>query len=339
VIKRGLTAIVTLLITTKKGVAMYSQLTREQRYILYALKQEGFSFRRIAKHLKVHYSTVSRELRRNKSKRGYRPHLTNRFAMRRRAICRKPIKLTGEVPHLLSSYLKKRWSPEQISGRLKFDGVLEISHETIYKYIRHDRDNGGKLYKYLRRKKKYRKHGGIKRHKIVGRVSIDDRPEIVDKKCRIGDWEADTIVSGLNKGPALVTLVERYSKFLYVGKVKNRKAYPTARKMVDLLCKEKDKVLTITADNGGEFSCHKIVSDLLDADFYFAHPYKSWERGLNENTNGLIRQYFPKKTDFEKVNYDRILRVACNINDRPRKTLGYRTPREVFFESSVALQG
>lgn len=318
---------------------MYKQLTREQRYILHALKQEGFSSRHIAKRLRVHPSTVGRELHRNKSKRAYRPNFANCLAMKRRKLCRKPTKLTPEIKDLLSGYLKRNWSPEQISGRLKFEEVLNISHETIYKFIRHDKDNGGNLHKNLRRKRKYRKHGSMKRHKIVGAISIDKRPEIVDQKKRIGDWEADTIVSGSNKGPALVTLVDRYSKFLYIGKVKNRKAYPTARKMVELLCKEKDKVLTITSDNGGEFSCHKLVSDLLNADFYFAHPYKSWERGLNENTNGLIRQYFPKKTSFESITYDRLLKVACNINDRPRKTLGYRTPREVFFERGVALQG
>jgi transposase, IS30 family len=318
---------------------MYKQLTLEQRYMLYVLSQEGCSKGRIAEHLGVHRSTVGRELRRNISKRGYRPQKAHSFAVNRRKLSRKPKKLTPEVEDLLKSYLKRDWSPEQISGRLKLEEKLQISHETIYKYIKQDRAEGGKLYKHLRRKRRYRKkYGGIKRHKITGAVSIDNRPEIVDEKSRLGDWEADTIVSGNNKTAALITIVERKSKFLLLGKVKDRTAYPAARKMVELLCKHKDKVYTITSDNGAEFSCHGIVSNLIGANFYFAHPYKSWERGLNENTNGLIRQYFPKKISFENISYDRILKVACNINDRPRKTLGYKTPREVFLGKSVALQ-
>lgn len=296
--------------------------------------------RRIAEHLGVHASTVYREICRNRSGRGYRPSSAHRQAVGRRMVSRKPEKLTSSVRHLLSSYLKKRWSPEQISGRLKLEGILEISHETIYKYVRQNKDSGGMLYKFLRRQRKYRKnYGGMKRHKIVNAVSIDERPAIVNEKSRIGDWEADTIVSGQNKGAVLVTLVERFSKYLCIGRVKGRDGYSTARKIVDLLCHFKEKVNTITSDNGAEFSCHKIVSDLLDADFYFAHPYKSWERGLNENTNGLIRQYFPKKTSFENLSYDRLFQVVCNINDRPRKTLDYMTPREVFKGTGVALQG
>jgi len=319
---------------------MYKQLTREKRYMLYALKQEGCSMRRIAERLSVHASTAYREVCRNRSGRGYRPSSAHRQAVGRRKIGRKPKKLTSPVKHLLSSYLKKHWSPEQIAGRLKLEGILEISHETVYKYIRQNKDYGGKLYKFLRRQRKYRKsYGGMQRHKITNAVSIDERPSVVNDKSRIGDWEADTIVSGNGRSAALVTLVERFSKYLFVGKLNSRAAYPAANKIVSLLNRNRDKVLTITSDNGTEFSCHKFVSNRLDADFYFAHPYKSWERGLNENTNGLIRQYFPKKTCFENVTRDRLVQVACNINNRPRKTLDYKTPREVFFGRGVALQG
>ena len=319
---------------------MYKQLTREKRYILYALKQEGCSMRRIAGRLGVHASTVYREVWRNCSGCGYRPPSAHRLAVGRRRISRKPEKLTSSVRHLLSSYLKKDWSPEQIAGRLKLEGILEISHETIYKYIRQNKDSGGRLYKFLRRQQKYRKpYGGMKRHKMIKALSIDERPAIVNEKSRIGDWEADTIINGNKRESVLVTLVERVSKYLCIGKVNNRDAYPTSRKIIGLLCRYKDKVHTITSDNGKEFSCHKIVSNFLDADFYFAHPYRSWERGLNENTNGLIRQYFPKKTSFENVGYDRLFEVACNINERPRKTLGYKTPKEVFFGGGVALHG
>jgi len=319
---------------------MYKQLTREKRYILYALKQEGCSMRRIAGRLGVHASTVYREVWRNRSGRGYRPSSGHRQAVGRRKVSRKPEKLTLPVRKLLRGYLKKCWSPEQISGRLKLDGILEISHETVYKYVRQDRDGGGRLHKFLRRQRKYRRHyGDMKRHRIANAVSIDERPSIVNGKTRIGDWEADTIVPASNKEAVLVTLVDRVSKYLFIGKVDRRDSYSTANRIIDLLCKYKNKVHTITSDNGAEFSCHKIVSNRLGAKFYFAHPYKSWERGLNENTNGLIRQYFPKKTSFENISYYRLIQVACNINDRPRKTLGYMTPREVFFGRGVALQG
>ena len=227
---KGLTAIVTLLITTKKGVAMYKQLTREQRYILYALKQEGFSLRRIASCIEVDVATVSRELQRNVSKRGYRPDAAHRQAMVRKRLPRKPEKLTPEVKHLLSSYLKKHWSPEQIAGRLKFKGILEISHETIYKYIRQNKDNGGKLYKCLRRKRRYRKqYGSLSRHGFDSRKSIDERPEIVDRKCRIGDWEVDTMVSRKDKA-VLLTLVERFSKYTLIGQLENKGSYIIAKK-------------------------------------------------------------------------------------------------------------
>ena len=318
---------------------MYKQLTREKRYILNALKQEGCKQSRIAEHLKVAPSTVSRELRRNRSKRGYRPAAAHRLAMGRKRLPRKPEKLTPEVKHLLSSYLKKHWSPEQIAGRLKLQGILEISHETIYKYIRHNKDNGGKLYKCLRRKKPYRKrYGTLSRHKLDTRRSIDERPEIVDKKSRIGDWEVDTMVSKKDRA-VLLTMVDRVSKYALLGMVENKESTLVAKRMTNLFRKKKDMVHTITADNGTEFSRHKIVAKKLDADFFFAHPYSSWERGLNENTNGLIRQYFPKRSSFKNVTEDRLKQVMSNINNRPRKTLGYRTPKEVFNSQGVALDG
>jgi len=317
---------------------MYQQLTPEKRYMLYALKQEGCSMRKIGEHIGVHYSTVSRELRRNRSKMGYRP-AAHRLAMNRRQQARKPEKLTSEVKHLLSSYLKKHWSPEQIAGRLKLEGILEISHETIYKYIRNNKDNGGQVYKCLRSKKPYRKkYGSLSRHALDSRISIDERPEIVDKKSRIGDWEVDTMVSRKDKA-VLLTMVERVSKYTIIAQLESKHSYHLCKKMRRLLSVHKEKVHTITSDNGTEFASHQKIAKHLDADFFFAHPYSSWERGLNENTNGLIRQYFPKKTSFKNVTRDRLKQVMSNINNRPRKTLGYRTPKEVFFSQGVALGG
>ena len=316
---------------------MYQQLTPEKRYMLYALKQEGCSIRKIGEHIEVHYSTVSRELRRNRSKRGYRPDAAHRLAMNRRQQPRKPTKLTPEVKHLLSSYLQKHWSPEQISGRLKLEGILDISHETIYKYIRQNKDSGGNVYKYLRRKKKYRKkYGSFERHKLDSKISIDERPKIVDKKSRIGDWEVDTIVSKKDKA-VLLTIVDRVSKYTIIGQLESKHSLNLGKKMRRLLGVHQEKVHTITSDNGTEFADHQKIAKYLNADFFFAHPYSSWERGLNENTNGLIRQYFPKKSSLKNITRDRLKQVMSNINNRPRKTLGYRTPKEVFFSQGVAL--
>lgn len=318
---------------------MYRQLTQEKRYTLYVLRQDGYSLREIASRIGVHVSTVSRELKRNVSGRGYRPQAAHRQAVSRRRVARKPNKLTPEVKHLLISLLKKHWSPEQIAGRLCQEDRLRISHETIYRFIRENRDRGGKLYKYLRRKKPYRRiYGSMGRYRLDAKVSIDDRPSVVDQKCRVGDWEIDTIVGAENMGPSLVTIVERVSKFTIIAKAPS-KQYDVMTKVVHgMLKKHKNNVLTITADNGVEFSCHRILARLLDAEFYFAHPYCSWERGLNENTNGLIRQYLPKGSSFDLINRNRLRQIMSNINNRPRKTLGYRTPREVFFNQGVALQ-
>jgi len=233
----------------------------------------------------------------------------------------------------------KHWSPEQISGRLRAEGSLNISHETIYRYIRANTEAGGKLRTFLRRKKKYRRcPGSLSSHARANKKSIDERPGVVDEKCRIGDWEVDTVVGAGNKGAVLLTLVERYSKYTLIGKVDSKESYPTSRKIIDMLIKHRDKVLTITADNGTEFSGHVAVERKMGIDFYFAHPYCSWERGLNENTNGLLRQYLPKGSSFDEVSKHRLRHIMDHINNRPRKTLGFRTPREVFFDSGVALQ-
>ena len=310
---------------------MYKQLTPWQRYTLAALKQEGLCLRRIGEHLGVHYSTVSRELRRNRVGSEYDPAEANRMAQVRRHKPRKPEKLTPEAEAIIDDRLKKHWSPEQISGRLKLEGTLDVSPETIYKRVRLDKDAGGSLCKYLRRggKRRRRRYGSVTRHKLNDKRSIDERPEVVDAKSRIGDWETDTITSKRDSA-ALVTLVERVSKYTVIGAVGDRRAYRLARKMTRLLGGYRDKVLTITSDNGTEFACHGLVAEGLDADFFFAHPYSPGERGLNENTNGLIRQYFPKGKSLKNA-ASKVRKVMDELNDRPRKSLGYRTPKEVFF--------
>jgi len=311
-------------------MSQYQQLTLEKRYAIYVLLQERKSHRQIARQLGVHHSTVSREIKRNTRVRAYRHGVAERLARERRRKVRCPTKLTSENIVLIGNYLRRHWSPEQVAGRLKLEGVMSISHETIYKHIRQNRAEGGKLYKILRLRRKYRrKYGSQTRFAIDAKVSIEQRPPVVETKSRIGDWELDTIVSRRHSA-VLISLVERRSKFTLIGKSESKHCHLVSRRIRQMLSHHKDKVLTLTSDNGLEFAGHRYISRHLDADYYFCHPYSSWERGLNENTNGLIRYYVPKGSSFEHLDKNRIRQIMRNLNDRPRKSLGYLTPKEVF---------
>lgn len=318
----------------------YKQLTLEQRYNILFLKQEGYSLRRVAKSVGVHVSTISRELVRNGGRDDYCPPSAQRLALGRRSICRKPTKLTDENARIIRHQVLQDWSPEQISVYLKEKGLLDISHETIYKLIWMDKAAGGSMYKHLRIKNKPRrkKYGSGKRVIIPNKVYIDERPPVVEERSRIGDWELDTIIPARGGKHVLVTMVERASRYTLMDKIESKEAYAVARGIVKILAPFKDKVLTLTSDNGTEFRCHEIIADKLGAKFYFAHPYKAWERGLNENTNGLIRQYFPSKMTFEKIGRKELIKVCEKLNNRPRKSIGFKTPKEVFHSQSVALQ-
>jgi len=216
---------------------------------------------------------------------------------------------------------------------MKRDKGFTICHETIYRYIYYNKSKKGRLYKYLRHKNKKHHNRSNKYQRrgiIIDRVSIDKRPKIVERKNRIGDFEIDTVI-GLNHIGALVTVVDRKSKYTIIQKVKSKRAKEVTQALITMLHPLKHITKTITSDNGKEFAYHKEVSDTLDTDFYFAHPYSSWERGLNEHTNGLIRQYLPKKTDFTQISKEEIITIQDKLNHRPRKVLNYRTPFEVFF--------
>jgi IS30 family transposase len=292
----------------------------------------GFSQSKMAFFLKVHKSTISREIRRNRGDKGYRPVQAHEKAQARRFRAAKRIKMTPVMIELVEHYIRQDFSPEQVSGFLNRKYGLKISHETIYKYIWSDKKTGGTLYKHLRRShRKHRKRYGTNqlRGRIVGQVSIDLRPAIVDAKTRIGDWEIDT-VTGKNSKGYLVTAVERKSKFTLVERVPDRQSDQVAKTVIKLIRPYKDNVFTITVDNGKEFSQHKKISKSLKADIYFAHPYHAWERGLNENTNGLLRQYFPKQMDFHKIDKKGIEYAMDRLNNRPRKSLDFATPIEVF---------
>ena len=319
----------------------YKQLTYEQRCQIYALKKSGFSQRQIAKSIEVDQSTISRELARNSGWRGYRYKQAQDKAEERRREAIKPTKMLPSTIEVIEVKLRLQWSPEQISGWLLETEELLISHETIYKHIWADKQSGGDLYRNLRRQgKKYerRRNGKSARGQIKDRVSIDERPEIVDAKSRIGDWEIDTMIGKGHSG-ALVTIVERVTNFTLAAQVNSKSADNVTEATIALLKPIKDQVHTITADNGKEFASHDQISRALDANVYFAHPYSSWERGLNENTNGLLRQYFPKQTDLKKISQKEVEQVVINLNTRPRKGLGFKTPLELmskYWETQVA---
>ena len=318
----------------------YHQLTLEQRYQIYAFKKAGFNQTEIADEVGVVKSTISRELRRNRGGRGYRPKQAQSLTRSRRRSRENATRIKPKTWQSIQSLIRKDWSPQQICGYLKAQNQPAASHERIYQHIYSDKQQGGSLYTHLRLKKQRRKRYGKydKRGQIPNRKSIDERPEVVTKRERIGDWEADTII-GKNHQQAIVSLVERKSRITRLEKVSRKTDELVKRAMLVSLTPLAERVHTITSDNGKEFAGHEDIAAHLDASFYFAHPYRSWERGTNENTNGLVRQYFPKGTDFSKITQREVKAVEKRLNNRPRKTLGYRTPNQVFFDSQpVALR-
>jgi transposase, IS30 family len=318
---------------------IYRQLTQQQRYQIHACQGAGWRQTRIANEIGSHPSTISRELRRNRGQRGYRPQQADLMAQRRRQQKRKD-RLTAADWLTMTALLEKEWSPEQISGSLKAGDQLRVSHEWIYQYIYADKAAGGKLHFHLRCQKLRRKRYGKNDHRgqLPNRRSIDDRPAIVAEKTRLGDWEADTII-GKNHQQAIVSLVDRKSKYCLLAKVTANTAAAVATAICRLLRRHRDKVHTITSDNGREFAAHEKIAGKLHADFYFAHPYCSWERGLNENTNGLVRQYCPKGSDFSAINDADLDFVMDRLNNRPRKTLGFKNPNQIFFyQPAIALK-
>ena len=309
----------------------YTQLTRDERYQIYALRKAGHSQKEIAEVLGRSPSTISRELRRNKGLKGYRPEQAHRLAQNRkkeRDRTRIPESTWARVEQLL----REDWSPEQISGWLTREEGVSVSHERIYQHVYEDKRRGGDLHRHLRCQKPRRKRYGHydRRGQIRERVSIDERPEVVKARSRIGDWEADTVI-GKPGGAVLVTLVERRSRLSLIALAPNKTAEAVKAAILKGLQPLSAQVHTLTYDNGKEFAYHMEIAKVLKADGYFAHPYHSWERGLNENTNGLIRQYLSKGTDFNKLTDRPVLEIMDKLNNRPRKCLGYKTPNQVFF--------
>ena len=309
----------------------YKQLTQGQRYQIEVLKKAGKGNKEIADLVETTESTISRELKRNVGEQGYVALQAQAQAEQRKRQGRDLTKI-AQVIGLIRQGILCDYSPEQVSGWLRVTHGLLVSHEWIYQYIARDKREGGDLYTHLRQAGKRRKKYGSKdtRGQLCNRVSIEQRPDIVAEKSRIGDWEIDTVIGQNHKG-ALVTLVERKSKFTLIAKVESKHAEGVTTATVNLLQPYQDKVFTITADNGKEFAGHETIAGKLDTKVFFAHPYSSWERGVNENTNGLIRQYFPKGSSFDGITEQDIDNVMYLLNHRPRKTLNYQTPHAVFF--------
>jgi len=314
----------------------YSQLTQEQRYQIYALLKMGHNRTEIAKVIDMHKATISRELSRNSGRRGYRPKQAHHKAVRRRNHSR--IRILPETWEMIETRLRLEWSPEQVSGWLHRHHAIQVSHEWIYQHILVDKQAGGELYRHLRcQKKRGKRYGSYdRRGKLPNRVSIEERPAIVEQRQRIGDWEVDTIV-GKGHHQGIVTLIERKSRFALLSKVEQRTADQVSKAMIDLLLPVSDHLHTITADNGKEFAEHERVAHELQVDFFFAHPNAAWERGANENMNGLVRQYIPKKRNFASVSTIELIQIMKRLNYRPRKCLDFMSPFEVFYNQSVAL--
>lgn len=312
-------------------MSSYTQLTQEQRYQIYALMKAELNQSEIAAIVGVHKSTVSRELGRNRGQRGYRPKQAHQMATERHQAKAKS-RIINEDWHVVERLLREDWSPEQISLWLAQEQRLAISHEWIYQHILADKRRGGDLHRHLRCQKSRRKRYGTydRRGQLPHRVSIDERPAIVECRTRLGDWELDTVI-GKGHKQAIVSLTERKSRLALIAKVPTKEADGVKDAVLMLLSPLSEHVHTITSDNGKEFARHEAIASALDADFYFAHPYASWERGLNENTNGLIRQYFPKDCDFTTITDKDIQHAMDKLNNRPRKCLGMKTPNQVFF--------
>ena len=311
-----------------------THLTIEQRYEIATLRSQGFSMTKVGEFIGRDKSVISRELARNSDKRNqvYKAELAQSKADHRHREKPKKIYFTSEIEKRVIAFLEDDFSPEQIVGYCHVNNLDCVSLERIYQFIWDDKRKGGKHFKHLRSKgKRYAKRGALKgsRGIIKDRIGIEHRPAIVEEKQRIGDVEIDLVIGKNHKG-ALLTINDRVTGFLKMAKINSKGAKEVQEKIIELLMDWKPILHTITSDNGKEFANHKNVSEIMQIDYYFANPYCSWERGANENLNGLVRQYFPKKYNFDLITDKDVLRVTNKLNNRPRKRFGYKSPNEIF---------
>jgi len=314
-----------------------SHLTFEQRYSIAQLRQNQYKLKAIGDIIGKSISVISRELKRNCDCRSgvYKADLAQQKCNKRHKEKPKHTTFTVAVKDYVELNIKNDFSPEQVAGTAKLTATKCVSYERIYKHIWADKKKGGTLYTHLRCKgKKYASRGltNKKRGQIIDRVDINQRSAIVEEKNRFGDFEIDLII-GKNHNQGIFTANDRATGLLRMGKVKSKEAKEIETVTVGVLEEFTTIMHTITSDNGKEFANHKTIATILEVDYYFAKPYHSWERGANENLNGLIRQYFPKGSDFTAITDKQIKFVEDKLNNRPRKRFGYLTPNQVYLKT------
>ena len=316
---------------------MHAQITLEERYAINALRRQRYSVRAIARELGRAPSTISRELSRNLRPTGrYVPDIAHSYCVARRRRSRRNTHFSSDEWILVEHLVSLDWSPEQVSGWLRLHGLLSISHETIYLRVWHDKRCGGTLWTHLRQAtKKRRKRYGSRdsRGRLAGKRHISERPPEVETRAITGHWEIDSIMGDDHGRHSALTMVERKTGYLQMGKMVRHCAAEATAKTVELIGRRPERFKTITADNGTEFHSYKDIEAATGVDFYFATPHHSWERGTNENTNGLIRQYLPKRTSMAHIGQVELDSIAHKLNTRPRKRLGFRTPEECYARS------
>jgi IS30 family transposase len=311
----------------------YRQITRDERYTISLCRAQGMKVREIADFIGRPRSTIYRELARNRSRDGcYRYTKAQEMTNGRRCRSRQVRRIGPAELAVVEHFIREDFSPEQVSGYLSKECILSISHETIYRHIWEDKRCGGDLYRHLRgsRKKRLKRYGrNDSRGRLAGKRKIDERPPEAENRVRVGDWEADTVM-GSGDQHCVLTLVERKTGYVAIGKLEKRTTEALNKRAVSLIRAQERAVHTVTADNGTEFHGYKSIEKATGVAFYFATPHHAWERGTNENTNGLIRQYLPKGKSMAQVGQRDCNRIAAKLNNRPRKRLGFRTPRECY---------
>ena len=314
----------------------YTQLSQSERYYISSMRANKVSFSQIARDLGRSTSTVSREFKRNIRPDGrYAAFVAHSYAVARRRRSRRGSQFPPECWQLIYSLLKEKWSPEQIVNDFAQKGLYSISFQTLYRVIRIDRRRGGFLFKNLRGvpKRRRKRYGRLDSRGVLrGKRLIDTRPMYINTRKEYGHWEADTVM-GKDKHQCFLTLVERKSGYNRIAKLQNRTAKNVTKAMIEIIAKEPELFKTITFDNGTEFHSYKVLEDMFGVRCYFANPHAPWERGCNENFNGLLRQYFPKGASLNYIGDIKVQSISEQLNNRPRKRLGFRTPREVLYGS------
>jgi IS30 family transposase len=312
----------------------YHQITSGERYAIAALRRQGCSLRAIAASLRRAPSTIAREVARNRcADGGYRAFKACHRTRGRRSRSRRNERITPAAWALVERYLRLDWSPEQVAGFLRAVGLLRISYETIYPHVWRDKKAGGELWRHLRQtaKKRRKRYGAYdSRGRLAGKRHISERPPEVEGRRKLGHWEIDTVKGDSQARHSALTMVERSTGYTVIGKLERHTARDATARCIELISRHQGLVATITADNGTEFHSYAEIEAATGTRFYFATPHHSWERGTCENTNGLIRQYLPKRTSMARITQADCDAIAAKLNSRPRKRLGFRTPEECY---------